>query len=265
MKNICLISLAFLLLSCQDNIVLFEPILVSDEPTNVFTTSAILGGEVFGEGGVNVTEYGIVYSTSFPPTINDNKFIEGERIGRFSNTYTDLLPGTTYYYSSYAINSIGAGYGGVYEFTTQNEASCNPLDNYIDFETDIIGFQDGNFSNVSVLIDSGLRGGDYTIRAENGIFSTATDIDINFDGDINNLLSGAYPTITDLDFAFQIPNKTVVTLYHNSRTIISEENTLYVEKNGNVLTFTLCDFVFNYSINFVDYPILVNSKFSVEL
>lgn len=99
------------------------------EPKNVLTNSASMGGIVIGEGGKNVSEYGIVWSTNSTPTINDNKIVKGSRLGEFFDNYSIFQPSTTYYYAAYAINEEGVGYGKVNSFKTTEEAPCNPTQN----------------------------------------------------------------------------------------------------------------------------------------
>ncbi|WP_298538779.1 hypothetical protein [uncultured Aquimarina sp.] len=133
MKKLIFIFLCFLSISCEiENVNYLAPIMVTDKPQNVLANSAILGGKALGEGGKDITEFGIVWSVNNPPTINDNKIIEGERLGSFSKLYDVFESGTTYYYSVYGISEAGAGYGQVYEFTTNPDPPCDPdVDNSI--------------------------------------------------------------------------------------------------------------------------------------
>ncbi|MFB3388090.1 hypothetical protein [Flavobacterium sp. LAR06] len=130
MKKISLLFLILILNGCEiEHINYLTPVVLSYEPENVMTNSAILGGEVGSEGGKKITEYGIVYSKTANPTISDNKIIEGSRIGESFKIYTVFEANTTYYYRFYAINEIGAGYGEEYSFKTSMEAPCNPVTN----------------------------------------------------------------------------------------------------------------------------------------
>lgn len=137
MKKLVLVLLCLLSIGCEvKNINYLTPIMVTDEPQSVLGNSAILGGRALGEGGKDITEYGVVWSTSFPPSVDDNKVIEGSRLGSFSSRYEGLESGTVYYYASYGVSEVGVGYGGVYEFMTTPEAPCDPVqDNYIDYRT----------------------------------------------------------------------------------------------------------------------------------
>lgn len=89
--------------------------------TNPATTSATVGGSITSVGYPNVTEYGVVYSTSATtPTITDSKLVIGNAASTattFSNTLGSLTPGTTYYIRAYATNTTGTGYGAVVTYT----------------------------------------------------------------------------------------------------------------------------------------------------
>lgn len=268
MKKLFILSFITLFFTCQvENIVYLNPIMITDEPENVLTTSAILGGQALGEGGKEITEYGIVWSTSFPPTIDDNKIIVGNRLGSFSDVYDIFQPSTTYYYSVYGINEAGVGYGDIYEFTTTDEAPCNPQENYLDVESNISSLQDGVYENILVIQDSPtFYGGDYTIQANKGYISDYVEINIHFDGDFENLLSGMYPTVANLDFSNQITNKSVVIVRHASTNFtVAEENTVYVDKQNDSVIITLCDFHFQGITPYgVELSFNINTSFTVQ-
>ncbi len=99
------------------------PTVSTAAPGSVTTTSAVLGGNVTADGGDNVTERGVVYSTSNnTPTTADAKATNGTGIGTFSATISTLMPGTTYYVRAYAVNSAGTSYGSSISFTTTPNA-----------------------------------------------------------------------------------------------------------------------------------------------
>ena len=96
------------------------PYITSVGILSVTASSANMGGNVTGNGGVEVTERGIVYSSSntLPTTAGDTKIIIGSGNGPYSQTVAGLRGGTTYYVRAYAINIIGTSYGAVISFTT---------------------------------------------------------------------------------------------------------------------------------------------------
>ena len=87
--------------------------------TNVFYTSAMVGGNVTDDGGVEVIERGVVYSTSQNPTTEDSKVVIGSGLGEFTCSLTNLQDGTTYYARAYAVNAKGMAYGEEVSFTTK--------------------------------------------------------------------------------------------------------------------------------------------------
>jgi uncharacterized protein (TIGR02145 family) len=114
--------------------------------TTVFisdTTSSSITVEsnIISDGGTEVTERGVVWSTSLNPTIHDNKTSDGSGKGSFTSHITGLLPGTTYYLKSYAINNAGTFYGNEWSFRTHDTLSnCGTV-------TDI----DGNIYNTVTI------------------------------------------------------------------------------------------------------------------
>ena len=95
-----------------------KPTVSTTEADEITQTSAKIGGNVIATGGAEVTERGIVWSTSQNPTTGNNKVQIGEGLGEFHTTLTDLSIATTYYIRAYAINSVGTSYGEEISLTT---------------------------------------------------------------------------------------------------------------------------------------------------
>ena len=95
----------------------------------ITTTTAILDGNVTGDGGASVTERGICYNATANPTTQNNKVSSGSGVGNFSVNLTGLVPGQTYYVRAYAINSVGTTYGNEINFTAllPNVKICNQV------------------------------------------------------------------------------------------------------------------------------------------
>ncbi len=86
---------------------------------SIFTaSSAVCGGEVTNDGGAQVSERGVCYSTSQNPTTTNNKTAIGNGTGVFSTMITGLTANTTYYVRAYAINKQGTAYGSQESFKT---------------------------------------------------------------------------------------------------------------------------------------------------
>ena len=95
------------------------PVVTTSQPTNISYTSATVGGNVTNDGGLEVTERGVVYGMDQNPTIEDNKVASGSGLGTFTYNLTDLQDGVTYYARAYAINAKGTAYGEEVSFTTK--------------------------------------------------------------------------------------------------------------------------------------------------
>src|SRR5262249_45702635 len=90
--------------------------------------SATLGGNVTSDGGLTISERGVVYA---PTSTNSNPLIGGSGVTKVTTTGTtgvftvpvSGLTGTTgYSYKAYATNSSGTSYTSFATFTTANAA-----------------------------------------------------------------------------------------------------------------------------------------------
>jgi hypothetical protein len=94
------------------------PFLTTAEISEITGNSAMGGGAVTGNGGADVTAYGICFGTSENPTTADATTNDGEGTGAFESMLSELQGNTTYYVRAYATNSAGTGYGPQVSFTT---------------------------------------------------------------------------------------------------------------------------------------------------
>lgn len=94
------------------------PIVKTSEVENIGTTTASCGGHVTGDGGANITERGVCWSTNHNPTINESHVSSGSGLGEFACNLSSLSANTTYYVRAYAKNSKGVAYGEEKDFTT---------------------------------------------------------------------------------------------------------------------------------------------------
>ncbi|MEL1240950.1 rhamnogalacturonan lyase family protein [Flavobacterium flavipallidum] len=94
--------------------------LTTNNPNTITTTSVVSGGNITSDGGVAVTERGVVYSNSnSSPTINDGKVVDANAgLGNYSVTLSGLTPGTFYYARAYAVNGGVASYGNTVRIST---------------------------------------------------------------------------------------------------------------------------------------------------
>ena len=87
------------------------PTLTTSDAILLTFTSSTSGGSITNDGGATVTSRGVCWSTSPNPTISNNKSIDGNSIGAFISSITDLKMNSTYYIRAYATNSAGTSYG----------------------------------------------------------------------------------------------------------------------------------------------------------
>lgn len=94
------------------------PTVTTQAVSDIHPTTATGNGNVTSDGGVAITERGIVVSTSADPTITDTKFTAAGTTGAYTAPITGLTQGTHYHARAYAINSLGTSYGEDVEFTS---------------------------------------------------------------------------------------------------------------------------------------------------
>jgi len=95
------------------------PVVTTSTVSDVTETSAISGGEVTDDGGVEVISRGVCWSTTTNPTIDlTTKTSDGVGEGTFTSLITGLTQGEEYYLKAYATNQYGTSYGTETSFTT---------------------------------------------------------------------------------------------------------------------------------------------------
>lgn len=98
---------------------LISPVLTTNPITSVFSTKGTSGGIVIDNGGLAVTETGLVWSTTANPTISSTGILKiGANDAPFTGQMKGLSPSTTYFVRAYAINALGTSYGNQQQFTT---------------------------------------------------------------------------------------------------------------------------------------------------
>ena len=102
------------------------PTVSTNSVSSISSTSAVCGGNVTSDGGLDVTERGLCWSTSPLPTVNNSHISSGTGVGSFSTTIVGLTPNTTYFVKAYAKNSKGTAYGEQREFVTQTQTINTP-------------------------------------------------------------------------------------------------------------------------------------------
>jgi uncharacterized protein (TIGR02145 family) len=96
------------------------PTITTATVTDKTQTTANSGGSVSSDGGSEVTDRGVCWSTIPNPTISGSHTSNGTGTGIFTSILTSLTPGTIYYVRAYAINTVGTGYGNEVSFETNS-------------------------------------------------------------------------------------------------------------------------------------------------
>jgi hypothetical protein len=97
------------------------PTVTTQPPSVIYGTSAVGNGTVVSNGGANLTERGICWKTTSPPTTADSTAHDHTNsTGTFVLAMAGLSAGATYHVRAYAINSEGTSYGEEIDITTPN-------------------------------------------------------------------------------------------------------------------------------------------------
>jgi hypothetical protein len=100
------------------------PAVTTDTASDITTFTGTCGGDVTDDGGADVTERGVCWSTAPAPTIDGNHTTDSSGTGAFTSSITGLIPNTTYYVRAYATNCAGTAYGEELMFTTLSVFTC---------------------------------------------------------------------------------------------------------------------------------------------
>ena len=101
------------------------PLLASPTSTDVTRTTVSLGGNVLDDGGASIVERGVVISVmsaNNDPRIGGNGVskmaVPSSGTGVFTTDLAGLIPGTSYAFKAYALNSVGTSYSATAALTT---------------------------------------------------------------------------------------------------------------------------------------------------
>jgi hypothetical protein len=124
-----LLGVAFLsLLACKKNDGGTDKVLAkvtTNEISSIRAASAQGGGNVISQGNSLVSARGICWSTTPNPTVDNTTATSGAGSGSFIATLSNLIPSTTYYVRSYAVNEQGIAYGNQVSFTTEPQPASD--------------------------------------------------------------------------------------------------------------------------------------------
>jgi hypothetical protein len=108
-------------IGCTEEIpseLIYLPEVKTSEAVEILVDRILIGGEVLNDGGSEIIQKGIVYSISDKPSIKDSLFNDLSSGEVFQVEILNLEPNTVYYFSAFAVNERGAGYGEVLSIKT---------------------------------------------------------------------------------------------------------------------------------------------------
>jgi len=192
------------------------PALTTNIVTNITSTSALCGGAIVSDGGVNISAKGVVWSTSQNPTISlSTKTNDGIGSTNFSSQITGLTANVKYFVRAYCTNNCSTAYGPEVSFTT---LACNPSVTTTSI-SDIT-------SNSAISGGSGISDGGVSITAKGIVWSTLQSPTIALSTKTNNGSGSA-------NYSSQITGLTTNTRYYVRAYVTNNCSTSY----GQELTF----------------------------
>lgn len=195
---------------------------VTNTVSNITTTSTTCGGSVIDDGGANVTERGICWSTAANPTVNDSRLTSGSGTGSFSKTLTGLSAGTTYYVRAYAINSLGTVYGNEVTFTAETP-TVEPVVNVPTVTTLTVG----NITSESAALSGNVTDdGNATVTERGVCWSTSHNPTVAGNHTVSGTGMGSFMT--------SVAGLNAGTTYYVRAYAVNSEGTAY----GNEVSFT---------------------------
>ncbi|MDG1097770.1 MAG: hypothetical protein P8O20_00145, partial [Bacteroidia bacterium] len=102
------------------------PKVITISADNIYNTGAVINSEVTEDGGSDVTQRGVCWSTNQNPSITDSITNNGNGLGDFNSIISGLTANTTYHLRAYAINSKGTAYSNEINFKTTNTSASLP-------------------------------------------------------------------------------------------------------------------------------------------
>jgi hypothetical protein len=102
-----------------------DPKLSTTSATDILQTTAVCGGNIINNGGIEITHKGVCWSVNPNPTYSyNNSTSNGSGTGSFKSVISGLKSGTTYYVRAYAANfdiiPTRIGYGNEIVIATNN-------------------------------------------------------------------------------------------------------------------------------------------------
>ena len=122
------VGLSLLLLTaCKDEDVI-SPVIITDTPSIITSSSATLRGAIEVLGNVGIYDYGFAWSKEENPSTQSNAKLLGNEamLGSFEATIDNLTPSTQYFFRTLVLTSEGVIYGNQQSFFTAATEKINP-------------------------------------------------------------------------------------------------------------------------------------------
>jgi CubicO group peptidase (beta-lactamase class C family) len=113
-----IVMIVLVITSCKKDKTQTSPALSTTDAYDITDTTALVGGNISGDGNSTIAVRGVCWSTSSNPGITDFKVMDSSGVAFFAMKLGRLNAGTKYYARAFATNSVGTGYGNEITFTT---------------------------------------------------------------------------------------------------------------------------------------------------
>lgn len=244
-KNILLLAMGLLLLSCDSNDITggsdiypepetekTKPYVTTLNVTTITSTSALCLGEASSNESDRTTTIGVCWNTSENPTTSNSKLSWKGYNNRFSFKLSGLQPNTMYYVRAYATNSAGTGYGKNVTFKTLDVSTPSvSTDDIIDI-TSTTATVSGTITE-----DGGASITERGICWSYSLEPTILDSKVTSGsgtGSFTATLTGLHPGTKYHARAYATNSKG--TAYGNDRSFSTERETFTDQRDGNVYT-----------------------------
>jgi len=139
-----LVTIMVLVQGCKKTTI---PELTTAAISDITLTTAVSGGTITSDGGEEVLQKGVCWSTTQNPTITSAKTDDGNGSTAYTSDLTGLTASTTYYVRAYATNSVGTAYGNEVTFATGEVTGAVLTTTEVNTVTSVSAIAGGNITD----------------------------------------------------------------------------------------------------------------------